>query len=269
MIGALTASAVMNHEISHFFKDIGIEVFDCYGLTETAPAITMNSPLLGNRIGSVGKPVANMHVKIDKSRVGAHSLDGEIVAYGAHVMMGYHNKPEETAAVMMHDDWKGFPGIRTGDLGRFDDDGYLYVTGRYKDEYKLTNGKYVHPESIEIEMKLVPHVANAFVHGDGKDYNVAIIVPDFETIRKDHHTARWATMAPADMIRHAAFRDFVFIEVSDYLKKSFAGYEVPKKYLLIEEDFTLESGMLTQTLKVIRGEVMKKYGAQLLKLYEA
>ncbi|HOT43520.1 MAG TPA: AMP-binding protein [Spirochaetota bacterium] len=267
LIGSLTASAVMNLDIALFFKDIGIDIYDCYGLSETSPAITMNSPMHGNRIGSVGKPVMDMFVKLDKSRIGEDSPDGEILAYGAHVMMGYLNKPEQTAAIMTDDTWNGFPGIRTGDLGRFDGDGFLYVTGRYKDEYKLSNGKYVHPESIEIDMKLVPHVANAFVYGDGKEYNVGIIVPDFETIRKDHHTAKWASVSPADLVNDNEFKDFLIIEVNDHLKKSFAGYEIPKKYIITDQDFTLENGMLTQTLKVVRAEVMKKYGDALNRLY--
>jgi long-chain acyl-CoA synthetase len=267
LIGSLTASAVMNPDIALFFRDIGIEIYDCYGLTETAPAITMNSPVTGNRIGSVGKPVINMHVELDRSRVGKDSPDGEILAYGAHVMMGYHNKPEQTAAIMTTGLWNGFPGIRTGDLGRFDADGFLYVTGRLKDEYKLTNGKYVHPESIEIDMKLVPLVANAFVYGDGREYNVGIIVPDFEAIKKDHRTARWADMAPADITRQKEFCDFLASEVSLHLQKSFAVYEIPKKYLVIENDFTLENGMLTQTLKVVRSAVMKNYRDRLERLY--
>ncbi|MBN1498362.1 MAG: AMP-binding protein [Spirochaetes bacterium] len=265
--GSLTASAVMNLDIALFFKDVGIDIYDCYGLSETSPAITMNSPMYGNKIGSVGKPVMDMHVKIDKSRTGADSPDGEILVYGAHVMMGYLKKPEQTAAIMLSDTWNGFPGIRTGDLGRFDEEGNLYVTGRFKDEYKLSNGKYVHPESLEIDMKLVPHVANAFVYGDGKEYNVGIIIPDFETIKKDSRTAKWADRPAAEIIRDEEFRDFLTREVNDHLRKSFAGYEIPKKYIITDQDFTLENGMLTQTLKVVRGEVVKKYAEMLNKLY--
>lgn len=268
LIGSLTASAVMNLDIALFFKDIGVKIFDCYGLSETSPAITMNSPMWGNKIGSVGKPLMDMHVKFDRSRTGPDSPDGEILVYGAHIMLGYLNKPEQTAAIMTPDTWNGFPGIRTGDLGRFDEDGFLYVTGRYKDEYKLSNGKYVHPESIETDMKLVPHIANAFVYGDGKEYNAAILVPDFITIKKDHRMAKWAAMEPAEMITKEDFKDFLIREVNAHMEKTFAHYEIPKKYVIIDQDFSLENGMLTQTLKVIRGGVMKKYGDMLNRLYE-
>lgn len=268
IIGSLTASAVMNLDIALFFDDIGVKIYDCYGLSETSPAITMNAPAWGNRIGSVGKPLMDWHIKIDRSRVNADSPDGEILVYGPQVMMGYLNKPEMTAAIMLPDTWNGFPGIRTGDLGHFDEEGFLYVTGRFKDEYKLSNGKYVHPESIEIDMKLVPHVANAFVYGSGKEYNVGIIIPDFETIRKDSRTAKWADMPAAELIKDQEFKDFLTREINDHLKKSFAGYEIPRKYIITDQDFTLENGMLTQTLKVVRGEVEKNYGEVLNRLYD-
>lgn len=267
LAGAMTASALMNPGIAEFFKDLGIPTYDCYGLTETAPAITMNSPRMGNRYGSVGKVVPNMHVKIDKSRTGENNRDGEIVAYGAHVMMGYHNKPEQTAAIMVDDRWNGFPGIRTGDMGCIDDDGFLVITGRFKDEYKLANGKYVHPESIETDMKLIPLVANAFVYGEGKEYNISIVVPDFALIAKDPRTAKWAAMDTKEIIADKEFRAFLTGEISNHLRKTFGGYEIPKKILFIDEDFTRENGMLTQTLKLVRREVLKRYGDTIKKLY--
>jgi long-chain acyl-CoA synthetase len=267
LTGVMTASALMNPGIAEFFKDIGIPTFDCYGLTETAPAITMNSTLMGNKYGTVGKAVANMYVKIDKSRTGEKSRDGEIVAYGAHVMMGYHNKPEQTAAIMVEDTWNGFPGIRTGDMGCLDEDGFLYITGRFKDEYKLANGKYVHPESIETDMKLIPLIANAFVYGEGKEYNVSIVVPDFDLIKKDSRTAPWSKMSPKEIINDKEFQKFINAEIVAHLRKTFGGYEIPKKIIFIDEDFTRENGMLTQTLKLVRREVMKVYGGKLQHLY--
>jgi len=178
--GALTASAAMNKEIAEFFYDIGIPTYDCYGLTETAPAVTMNSPE-DWRIGSVGKVLEGQKVVIDQSISEEGADDGEIIVYGPNIMKGYHNKPEETAAVLMPDG-----GFRTGDRGRFDDDGFLWITGRIKEQYKLSNGKYVFPAVIEEEIKLIPEVANAMVYGDGKPYNICLVLPDFEV------AARWA-----------------------------------------------------------------------------
>lgn len=264
----VTGSAIMKPDIALFFKDIGMPTFDCYGMTETAPTISLNSPRDGNKYGTVGKVCPGMHVVIDKSRVGEDSIDGEIIAYGAHVMMGYHNKPKETEEVMMPDTWNGFPGVRTGDRGWIDDDGFLHITGRFKDEYKLSNGKYVHPEAIELEMKLLRYVSNVIVYGEGRQYNVALIVPDFQVLKNDPRTKQWVQGAPEETVKNKDLIDFLSAEITAHLRKTFGGYEIPQKYLFIPEDFTLENGMLTQTMKLIRRNVMKKYGSQLQALYE-
>jgi len=265
--GVLTASAVMNPQIAMFFADLGIPTYDAYGLTETAPAITMNSPLRGNRYGSVGKCVENMHVEIDKSITGKDSEDGEIIAYGAHVMMGYHNKPKLTSEVMMKDSWNGFPGIRTGDQGRLTADGFLYITGRYKDEYKLSNGKYIHPESLETEIKLIRNITNAFVWGEGKEYNVAVIVPDFAAMKKDDRIAKWAQGSPQEVVRNKNVQDFLSSEIKSHLQKSYGGYEIPQRFIFTSEDFTLENGLVTQTMKLKRNAALKTYLKEIERLY--
>ncbi|HNY65049.1 MAG TPA: AMP-dependent synthetase/ligase [Deltaproteobacteria bacterium] len=264
----VTGSAIMKPEIALFFRDIGMPTFDCYGMTETAPTFTLNSPRDGNKYGTVGKAVPGMHLVIDKSRVGEDSPDGEIIAYGAHVMQGYHNKPEATAEVMTEDTWNGFRGVRTGDRGWIDEDGFLHITGRFKDEYKLSNGKYVHPEAIELEIKLLRFVANTILYGDGKEYNVALVVPDFQALKLDPKTAQWCQGTPEEAVKNPELTDYLSKAITDHLKKSFGGYEIPQKYLFIHEDFTLENGMLTQTMKLIRRNVMKKYGEMLQALYQ-
>ena len=265
--GVLTASAVMNPEIAMFFADLGLPTYDAYGLTETAPAITMNSPLLGNRYGSVGKCVENMHVRIDKSLTGEENEDGEILAYGAHVMMGYHNKPKLNSEVMTQDTWKGFPGIRTGDQGRLTADGFLYITGRYKDEYKLSNGKYVHPESIETDIKLIRNIANAFVWGEGKAYNIAVIVPDFAAMKKDERISKWAQGSPQEVVKNKNIQDFLSAEIKKQLQKSYGGYEIPQRFIFAGEDFTLENGLVTQTMKLKRNVALRTYLKEIEKLY--
>ena len=265
--GVLTASAVMNPQIAMFFADLGIPTYDAYGLTETAPAITMNSPLRGNRYGSVGKCVENMHVRIDKSPAGEDSEDGEIIAYGAHVMMGYHNKPKLTAEVMMKDNWNGFPGIRTGDQGHLTADGFLYITGRFKDEYKLSNGKYIHPESIETDIKLLRNIANAFVWGDGKAYNIAVIIPDFAAMKKDDRISKWAQNSPGEVVKNKDIQDFLSGEIKRHLQKSYRGYEIPQQFIFSSEDFTLENGLVTQTMKLKRNAALNTYLEEIEKLY--
>ena len=265
--GVLTASAVMNPKIAMFFADIGVPTYDAYGLTEAAPAITLNSPRFGNKYGSVGKVLDGMHVVIDKTHTGKDSDDGEILAYGAHIMMGYHNKPEATAQIMTQDTWMGFRGIHTGDEGHLDADGFLYITGRFKDEYKLSNGKYVHPESIETDIKLIHNIINAFVWGDNKAYNIAVIVPDLETLKRDARVAKWAGGPPREVVRNKNIREFLAAEIVRHLKESYGGYEIPQKFIFTAEDFTLENGLVTQTMKLKRNMVLKAYNDQIEELY--
>jgi len=264
----VTGGALLKREIALFFKDIGQPTYDGYGMTETASGVTNNSPVFGNKLGTVGKPVKNMHIVIDKSRVGADSLDGEIVVYGPHVMMGYNNKPEATMEIMMPDTWNGFPGLRTGDRGWFDDEGFLHVTGRFKDEYKLANGKYVHPEGIENEIKLVRYVVHAMLYGDGKDYNVCLIVPDFAVLKADPNIKPLLKDTLEESLKEQAVQNYLSKDITAHLRKTYGSYEVPQKFLFVAEDLTLENGMVTQTMKVKRANVMKKYGEQLQALYQ-
>jgi len=262
---AITGSAVMNPEIAQFFIDVGIPTFDCYGLTETTPALTMNGPG-ESKLGTVGKPIRDVTVVIDKSRVGEDSEDGEIICYGPNVAQGYHNKPQKTAQAFVEDEELG-RGVRTGDRGRLDEDGFLHITGRFKEEYKLENGKYVHPASLEEELKLVPYIANVMVYGDGKPYNVGILYPDFDFLKKHAEEKGISAKDHKALIEKKEIQDFLVEEAKKQLKGNFGGYEIPKKWLFIDEDFTLENGMLTQTMKLKRRNVLKQYGDQLKGLY--
>jgi long-chain acyl-CoA synthetase len=257
---ALTASATMNEEIARFFYDIGVTVLDCYGLTETSPAVTMNV-LESVRFGSVGKPITGVRVEIDKSVGDGKSDDGEVIVYGPNVMVGYHNKPEATAAVMTPDG-----GFRTGDLGRLDADGYLHITGRIKEQFKLSNGKYVFPGAIEEEIKLLPEFANAMIFGEGKDYNICLLVPDYEFLKrwvKEHNLPE----PPAQLATNDAFYEHLTQKVAGVLERKFGGYEIPKKILILEEDFSADNGLLTQTLKLKRRAVIERYKDRIDALY--
>jgi long-chain acyl-CoA synthetase len=183
-------------------------------------------------------------------------------------MMGYHNKPEATKEIMMPDTWNGFPGLRTGDRGWFDEEGFLHVTGRFKDEYKLANGKYVHPEGIENEIKLLRYVLHAMLYGEGKDYNVALIVPSFDALKADPKIKPLLKETLEDSLNDKAVTDYLTQDIIQHLRKTYGGYEIPQKFLFIAEDLTLENGMVTQTMKVKRANVMKKYGDRIQALYK-
>ena len=266
---AVTGSAPMNVDIAKFFIDVGIPTYDAYGLSETSPAITINSPLMGNRLGSVGKPINKTKVVIDRSRTGEDGDDGEIICFGPQCMIGYHKKPEQTREVIVERD--GMRGVRTGDRGRLDDDGFLYITGRFKEEYKLSNGKYIHPDTIEREMKILPWVLNAVVTGAGHEFNVGLIVPDMAVLKRvaeemDLSVDPQAIFDPSSPAGRK-LADLLTIEVQNHLKKIIGSYEVPHKFAFIKEDFTLDNGMLTQTMKLKRKVVMDKYGEMLESLY--
>lgn len=258
--GSMTGSAAMNVEISHFFWDIGIPLYDVYGLTETTPAATMNG-LNAYRLGSIGQAIDKCKIVIDQSVVEPGAKDGEIVIYGPNVMQGYHKKPEATAAVMTPDG-----GFRTGDRGRLDEDGFLFMTGRLKEQFKLENGKYVFPASIEEDIKLNHYVENAMIYGEGREYNVCIVVPDFITLTK------WAEKNglptdPAALVENEQAQKFLETEIVNQLKGSYGGYEIPRKFIFITQPFSLENGTLTQTMKLKRRVVSETFKDRIEKLY--
>lgn len=261
LVGAMTASAAMNTEIAQFFFDIGVHIYDCYGLTETSPAAVMNASY-SYRLGSVGKPIDKVKIVIDKSVVEDDATDGEIIVYGPNVMKGYHNKPEDTLASMTPDG-----GFRTGDRGQFDKDGFLYITGRIKEQYKLENGKFCFPTALEEEICLVPIVQQAFIYGINRPYNICIIVPDFDVLCADAKKKG----LPADiktLIVRQDIIDMVGDAINSNLKGKFGNYEIPKKFLLLDEPFSLGNGMLTQTMKLKRNIVLTKLKDQIEALYK-
>ena len=261
MKGSMTGSALMNPDISRFFHDIGIPLFDAYGLTETVPGITMNS-FRKFRIGSVGPAMDKIKVVIDQSVVEPGAKDGEIICYGPNVMKGYHNKPEATKEVMTSDG-----GFRTGDRGRLDEDGFLWITGRIKEQFKLENGKYVFPAVLEEDICLNHYVQSALIYGAGREYNVCMIVPDFVALevyaQKNNLPTDMKTLVESEDIQK-----MITGEINDTLKKKYGGYEIPKKYLFLSEPFTLENGMLTQTMKLKRRVIMEKYTDRIEALYK-
>ena len=260
LTAAISGSATMNVKISHFFNDIGVPVYDCYGLTETTPAVTMNCPA-AHRPGSVGRPIDQVRVEIDRLFLEEGADDGEIIVHGPNVMQGYHNKPDATREVMTTDG-----GFRTGDRGRLDEDGYLFITGRIKEQYKLENGKYVFPTALEEEIRLLPWVENAMIFGEGKPYNVCMIIPDFQVLAK-YARENQLPEDPAQLVAHNGIQEMIGDEIAAFLKGKFGSYEIPKKFLWVHENFTLENGTLTQTMKLKRRSVLEQYQNQLESLY--
>ncbi len=256
---AFSGGAALSPEVAEFIDRVGILVYEGYGLTETSPIACAN--YRGNRkIGSVGKAIPGVRVVIDTTAVEDGSGDGEVVVYGPNVMMGYHNLPEETAQVMTADG-----GFRTGDRGRMDAEGYVYITGRLKEQYKLENGKYVVPAPLEEQLQLSPYLLQVYVDGSNKPYNVALIVPDRAAIEK------WAAdqgLAGSyeELLKKPETRRLVADELERH-SKGFKGYERIKEFALLPEEFTTANGLLTPSLKVKRRIVAQRYAAELAALW--
>jgi len=261
VLGAMTGSAAMNPEIGQFFFDVGIPVYDCYGLTETSPAATMNASY-SYRLGSVGKAIDKVRIVIDSSVVEEGATDGEIIIYGPNVMKGYHNRPEDTRATMTPDG-----GFRTGDRGRLDKDGFLFITGRIKEQYKLENGKFCFPVSLEETICLTPLVQQAVIYGMNRPYNICIVVPDFDVL-KHYANVKGLPADPKTLVARQDVIDRISTAITSQLKGKYGGYEIPKKFLIIDEPFTLENGTLTQTMKLKRKIVLDKYIDQIEALYK-
>jgi long-chain acyl-CoA synthetase len=261
LMGAMSGSAAMNPEIAQFFFDIGIPIYDCYGLTETSPAAAMNASY-AYRLGSVGKAIDKVKLVIDSSVVEEGATDGEVIIYGPNVMKGYHNRPEDTKAVMTDDG-----GLRTGDRGRLDKDGYLFITGRIKEQYKLENGKFVFPVALEEEICLVHFVQQALIYGLNRPYNICIIVPDFDALL-DYAKEKGLPQDIKTLVARQDIVDMFANEVTNHLKGKFGGYEIPKKFLLLDEPFSLDNGTLTQTMKLKRNVVLNRLKDQIESLYQ-
>ncbi len=252
---AISGSAALSTEVAEFIDALGIEVYEGYGLTETSPIATANYP--GNRkIGSVGKAIPDVRIEID-TKVTGDPVNGEIVIYGPNVMQGYHNRDDENRAVLMADG-----GFRSGDMGKKDDEGYVYITGRIKEQYKLENGKYVVPSPLEEELKLSPYISNVMLHGANRPYNVVLVVLDQDSVKK------WAAEngVSGDPANDARLTALIEKELAAR-STTFKGYEKPQKFTIAPEDFTTDNGLLTPTMKLKRRNVLEKYGKQLEALY--
>ena len=255
---SVSGSAALAREVAEFVDALGISVYEGYGLTETSPVVSANCPD-ATRIGTVGKALPRVRIEIDRVVTG-DAKNGEIIVYGDNVMKGYHHREEEERQMLTADG-----GLRTGDMGFVDDDGYLHITGRIKEQYKLENGKYVVPSPLEEELKLSPYIANTLIFGLNRPFNVVLVVLDVHAIEK---WARDQGLEIKDPTNDQAVRQLITREL-ETRSHNFKGYEKPKAFELIREDFTVENGLLTPSLKVRRKLVLDLYQSKLDALYSA
>jgi long-chain acyl-CoA synthetase len=253
----VTGGAPLSREINEFFWKLGLPVYELYGLTEAGGATT-NMP--GHaRIGTVGQPWPNYDWEGRQCEFKL-SPEGEIMVKGPNVMLGYHNKPEDTAEAL-RDGW-----LHSGDVAKLDDDGFVTITDRMKDILITAGGKNVAPIHIESMLKEEPLISQVVVYGDRKKYLTAIITLDPDELKKQadelHLSGEYRDWATHPQIR---------LEVEEIVRtknQELASYETIKKFIILDHDFSIQDGQLTPTAKVKRKEVYKKYGEQVEALYQ-
>ncbi len=244
--------APLTPELAEFLWSVNLPVYQGYGLTETSPVVTANTPK-ANRVGTVGRPIPHVKVKIAE--------DGEILVKGPCVMQGYYRKPDETRAAFTADGW-----FCTGDVGRLDQDGFLIITDRKKELLKTAGGKFVAPAPIENLLKTSPYISNAMVVGDRRKFVSVLIVPNFATIEAVARKAGREFASAGQMSGDSWVCDLLTAEL-ERLTKPLAQYERPKRFAIVEQDFTQANGQLTYTLKLKRRVIEELYRDVIDRMY--
>ena len=250
---AVSGSAPLPAHIGRFFHAVGLRLIEGYGLTETSPVISVN-PIERPRLGSVGCAVDGVEVRI--------ADDGEILTRGPHVMRGYWQKPEETAAVLDPDGW-----LHTGDIGTLSADGYLTITDRKKELLVTSGGKKIAPAPIEALLKRHPLVAEAMVVGEGRKFPAVLIVPNFAALEQRLKVLGLPSGSREELVAREDVLS-LFQEVIDPLNRDLAQYERLKKLALLPAEFGIATGELTPTLKLRRRVVLERWQPVVDRLYE-
>ena len=249
----VSGSAPLSPSIAEFFQGVGLPIIEGYGLTETAPILSVNPPV-APRVGTVGRALPGVELRI--------AADGEILARGPNIMIGYLNKPEATADAV-RDGW-----FHTGDIGAIDDEGYLRITDRKKDLLVTSGGKKIAPQPIEAILKRNPLVAEAVLLGDRRKFAAALIVPEIGALER---RLKELGRPPSSRAELATREDVhaLYKEIVDALNRDLAQFERIKKIAILPVEFSVASGELTPTLKVKRKVIEERYRDQIEALYGA
>ena len=247
----ISGGAPLGRELADWFAVIGIRIHEGYGLTETSPVIAVNNPR-AHRIGTVGKPLPNLQVRIAE--------DGEVLVRGPSIFKGYWKKPEETQKAF-EGDW-----FKTGDIGHLDADGYLSITDRKKDLIKTSGGKFIAPQPIENSLKLNPLIATAVVLGDKRKFPAVLISPHFPLLEEWAHVNGISFGSRAELVGDVKVRGLYEGIVSE-LNHNMAKFEQLKKVIIVDEEFSAATGTLTHTMKVRRRGIEERYKSQIDAIY--
>jgi long-chain acyl-CoA synthetase len=247
----VSGAAPLPVDVAEFFFAAGMSIIEGYGLTETSPVLSVNPPG-AVRLGTVGKPIPGVEIRI--------ATDGEILARGPNIMLGYYQKPEATAEAI-RDGW-----FHTGDVGTLDADGYLRITDRKKDLIVTSGGKNIAPQPIEGLLKRDPLVAEAVLIGDRRKFPVVLIAPDFPALEARLREMGMPGGSREEMVQRPKVRD-LYQAVLDGLNQDLSRFEQIKKFALIPAEFSVAGGELTPTMKVRRKIVEQRWGQEIEQLY--
>ncbi|MFT3743099.1 MAG: long-chain fatty acid--CoA ligase [Pyrinomonadaceae bacterium] len=248
----ITGGAALSDDIYLIFTGAGISIMQGYGLTETSPVISSNNPT-AFRVGTVGQPIRDVEVRI--------AGDGEIEVKGPNVMLGYYHKPEATKDAFTDD---GF--FRTGDIGEVDADGFLKITDRKKELFKTSGGKYIAPTHIEQMLRASRFVNQAVLVGNERKFAAALIVPNFEMLESYAKLKELDIHTPDEYCSNPRIIDLINRQI-DAMTPTLAQYERVKKFALLVNEFSVETGELTPTLKIKRRVIDEKYRDVIDKMY--
>jgi len=252
----VSGSAACQERLVRIFSGANIVIMEGYGLTETSPVVTVNRfESEDRRIGTVGPLINNVEVKIAE--------DGEILCKGPNIMMGYYKKPQQTAETMS-DGW-----FHTGDIGVWVEDRFLKITDRKKEIFKTSGGKYVAPQSIENKMKESPYIEQMMVIGAGRKFVSALIIPNFPQARKYFETNNSGLAIPSgdeDFAKLPQLLDLIQKQVDKY-NLLFSHPEQVKKFTLLPQEWTIDTGELTPSLKIKRKVIEQKFSKEIEQMY--
>ncbi len=255
----VSGGAALPTDVGEFFFAVGLTVIEGYGMTESSPVISAN-PYERPKLGTVGPPLDNIEVKIAE--------DGEILTRGGHVMLGYYKNPAATAEAINPEGW-----LHTGDVGRFDKEGYLIITDRKKHLFVSSGGKNIAPAPIEALLQHSPLVSQIVLIGNDRPFITALIVPDFDALKELAGSHGIDVGKLDDLSSREAMLDHDAVVVAyegeiRRLQRDLAAYEKVRRFDLLAEPFTVENGMLTPTLKVKWKVVEERYRERIDRMYE-
>lgn len=256
----VSGAASISQKVAGFFSAIKMPVYEGYGMTETSPVICVSDNSKGGReVGTVGRALPGIELKINEQ--------GEIICRGHNVMLGYYKNEELTKEIIDKDGW-----LHTGDMGYIDDRGRLFITGRLKNLFKTSMGKYINPQVIEEKFSESKFIENIIVFGEGQKFAAALIVPNFAYIKtwfaqqnklnfnlkQNNKQNKLDFTTKEECIKMKEVKDAISKEVKNY-NTFFGETEQIKKFELVADDWTIENGIMTPTLKVKRKVVQQRY----------